>query len=435
MVGAIELIALGAYRIAFHELLSYHKLQTLRRATHQTVRTEFPFVIHPYYGYVLDPRIGTANKHGFVGRENQIQSADPEKAVIAILGGSVAVSFASDDSARDVLKSQLNKVQAFQNKNIVIVNLANLAFKEPQGLLVINEILSRGGHVDALIALDGFNEIALPEAFGNVDSGISPFYPMHWRQFATESTLGVRIQVALIFSKPILRYFVTANLIWRVIDARLAKADSSFEDRRVFLGPDAEYATRRRLYMDIAAHWGRSSVLLNNIMAAQGGVYFHFLQPNQYVTGSKPLTEHENEVAISPTSPFREPVEIGYPYLRAMGESLRNAGVWFEDLTAVFADVDQEVYVDNCCHINKEGNVILAKAIAAALTSRLSNSTGSAVRSLAFNQVNFGDSLFAGDHLRKFAPNSPDYRDGSYERIGPAKNKEGVGTALSPSTN
>lgn len=225
VTGTIELMALVTYRVAFHEPFSYHKLQTLRRTISQTVRAEFPFVIHPYYGYVVDPMIAGVNKYGFFGRENQIQSAALEKTVIAIIGGSVAVHFASDDSARDVLKSELKKIQAFQNKDIVILNLANLAFKEPQGLLVINEILARGGHVDLLIALDGFNEIALPEAFGNVGNDISPFYPMQWRRLVAESTLGVRIWLASIFSKPNLRYLVTANLIWRVVDGQLMKAE------------------------------------------------------------------------------------------------------------------------------------------------------------------------------------------------------------------
>lgn len=437
VIGTIELMALAAYRIAFNEPFSYDKLQLLRRAAHEMVRPEFPFVIHPYYGYVFDPRAGGANKNGFFGSENQIQSADSKKAVVAIIGGSVAVHFASDDFAREALASALKRTGAFHDRDILIVNLANLAFKEPQGLVVINDILSRGGHIDLVIALDGFNEIALPEAFANVGNGISPFYPMQWWRFAMASTLEARAWLASIFSQTIPRHSIAANFIWRVADAYLAKFDVNAgrpadpstrlsNDRRIFLGPGPEYGTRRDLYMDIAVQWGRSSVLLNNIMAAQGGFYFHFLQPNQYVPGSKVLTEREREDAINPGSHFRKPVEIGYPYLRSMGESLRDAGVWFEDLTAVFADVRQPVYGDKCCHVNKEGNAILGKAIARAVSNRLSNSSGGARRALAFDQVDFGSSLFASSRLQRFAPGSPDYRDGSGERIEPVRNNEGV---------
>jgi len=444
VVGTIELMALAAYRISFNEAFSYHKLQTLRHAAHEMVRSEFPFVIHPYYGYVFDPRLGGANKDGFFGRENNIQPADPNKAVIAIIGGSMAAHFASDDRAREALASDLKTIEAFQHRDIVVLNLANLAYKEPQGLLVINDILSRGGRVDLVIALDGFNEIALPEAFGNVGNGISPFYPMQWWRFSMESTLEARAWLASIFSKPILRYSITANFIWRVADGYFAKFDVNAgrpadpgtrlsNDRRIFLGPRTEYTTRRDLYMDIAVQWGRSSVLLKNIMAAQGGFYFHFLQPNQYVPGSKLLTEDESEAAINRASRFKGPVEIGYPYLRAMGESLQKAGVWFEDLSATFADVHQQVYIDKCCHVNTEGNAILAKAIAMAIATRLSNPADSANVPLAFDQVDFGSSLFASSRLRRFAPNSPDYRAGSSDTIEPFNNEQGMETRLSAS--
>jgi hypothetical protein len=170
------------------------------------------------------------------------------------------------------------------------------------------------------------------------------------------------------------------------------------------------------------------------MMAGQGGFYFHFLQPNQYVPGSKPLTEHESEVVINPASRFRDPVETGYPYLRSMGKSLGNAGVWFEDLTAAFADIQQQIYIDKCCHLNSEGNAILAKAIATAIVTRLSNATGSANRVVAFDQVDFGSSLFATSRLRRFAANSPDYRDGSVERIELTRNQEGAEALLPPGT-
>ena len=175
--------------------------------------------------------------------------------------------------------------------------------------------------------------------------------------------------------------------------------------------------------MDIARNWGKSSVLLHNLMQTQGGLYFHFLQPNQYVAGSKPLGEQERKVAIHLVSPYRRPVEIGYPYLQAMGASLRGAGIWFEDLTPVFAGMDQELYNDNCCHLNNEGNLILARAIAAAIIAYMSNPAGGGNRPLRFDQVNFDSSLFAARELRRFVSKPSDYSDGSQDKIGLASKK------------
>ena len=168
--------------------------------------------------------------------------------------------------------------------------------------------------------------------------------------------------------------------------------------------------------MDIARQWGRSSALLNDIIVARGGRYFQFLQPNQYVADSKPLGDEERRRALHPGSPYRRSVEIGYPYMRAMGASLRRADLWFEDLTGLFAHDGRQLYVDSCCHLNAEGNAILARAIAGAIAARLA--AGDKALPLTPDAVDFGDSLFAAEELRRFTSNPADYNDGSADFIG-----------------
>src|SRR5262249_43292476 len=139
----------------------------------------------------------------------------------------------------------------------------------------LSDILSRCGHIDLVIAVDGFNEIALPEAHGNLPDGISPFYPQHWRQLA-ESQLypgqmsaiaklqyatALRAILAKNFARPVVRHLVTANLIWRVADEQLQNAAARYRkaldeqpptdphmrltnDHRAFLGPAPKSRTR-----------------------------------------------------------------------------------------------------------------------------------------------------------------------------------------------
>jgi hypothetical protein len=481
VIGTIELMAFAAYVIAFREVPSYDRLQSQRLAlfrpviaqgappvTQPSPVTQPPpiiqplpgaagaggtadensegtrWVLHPYYGFVANPTNRGANKLGFPGRDDQIQAASPAKLVVAVVGGSVALRLAL--SAGDVLESGLKSVPAFRDKEFVLLNLGNGAFKQPQGLITLNDIFSRGGHIDLLIALDGFNEIALPEAHGNLPDGISPFYPQHWRQLADSQlypgqmsaiaklqfATALRAIVAENFARPVVRHLMIANLIWRVADEQLQNAAARYraaldqrpptdpnirltDDHRAFLGPATEYRTRRQLYMDIARHWGRCSVLMNDIITGQGGRYFHFLQPNQYLVGGKPLGEREKKIAINPASPYRRPVEIGYPYLRAMGASLRRAGVWFEDLTGLFADNSEEIYGDDCCHVNEEGNVLLARAIVAAVAARMA--TDDKPQSVALDAVDFSDPLFAGPELRRLVANPRDYNDGAADLI------------------
>jgi hypothetical protein len=242
-----------------------------------------------------------------------------------------------------------------------------------------------------------------------------------------------RVWLAFIFAKPVLRHSVTTNLIWQVADAQLVRLEAAYRraqdeprgdansrlsnDNRAFLGPESEYTTRRELYKDVAVNWGRAAILLNNALVDQGGIFMQFIQPNQYVAGSKPLTEHEEKIAINVKSPYKSPVEIGYPYLRAVGQNLSAAGIWFEDLTEIYAKATQELYIDDCCHVNKEGYEILAKAVASALAIRMSNPAGHRNRPVAMSEVNLGATLFASGELRKYAANSADYHDGSEEPI------------------
>jgi len=468
LVFAVELLSLGVYRITFRESFSYTEVQASKRALldvsvhDQDQKPQLStWIIHPYYGFVANPTITGStefavpfgmptNKFGFFGQENQIQKTESGKIIVAVIGGSVAALFGFH--ASEALTSALKKIPAYQDKEIVVLDLGNGGFKEPQGLIVINDIISRGGHIDLLIALDGFNEIALPEAQGYVKSSlISPFYPNLWpalvdtnpsrdqMNYLGRSGLAkdVRLWLASLFANPVLRNSVTANLVWRVVDTRLANLEADYRrlaqeipptdpasrlsnDGRGFMGPAVEYRTRRDLYKDIALNWGRSSILLNNIMIDQGGLFVQFLQPNQYVVGSKPMGEREKEIAISTQSPYRRGVESGYPYLQVVGQRLSAAGVWFEDLTNIFSQTRQEIYSDNCCHFNHQGEEILALAIGEVIAKCLSSPVNGGRKAVNIDNVLLDDSVFSDPELKNFSA-SPTYRDGSEDQFSQVK--------------
>ena len=64
--------------------------------------------------------------------------------------------------------------------------------------------------------------------------------------------------------------------------------------------------------------------------------YAHYLQPNQYLPGSKGLNSEELQNAYDAESPYRAVVEEGYPLLRQAGRELEAAGVDFHDLSLIF---------------------------------------------------------------------------------------------------
>ena len=128
-------------------------------------------------------------------------------------------------------------------------------------------------------------------------------------------------------------------------------------------GPPYAYTTEENLYGDIADVWKRSSLQMKALCEANGAKYYHFLQANQYVAGSKPMKDEERRQAINEASPYRDGVRKGYPLLAKAGESLLAAGVTFTDLTMIYADHSETLYQDDCCHTNAEGSNIVAQRI------------------------------------------------------------------------
>ena len=133
-------------------------------------------------------------------------------------------------------------------------------------------------------------------------------------------------------------------------------------------GPERSYESQGELFADLVRFWSLSSLRMERLCTSNGIAYHHFLQPNQYVEGSKPFTEEERAVAFAKGRfAFRDAVVAGYPLLRTAGRALRAEGIDFVDLTGLFEGDERPVYVDRCCHMNTLGNRMLAEAVADAI--------------------------------------------------------------------
>jgi hypothetical protein len=122
------------------------------------------------------------------------------------------------------------------------------------------------------------------------------------------------------------------------------------------------------MFTDYAEIWARSSLEMELLCAGYGIRYLHFLQPNQYLPGSKTLTAEERAVAYDQAVGDTQRVATAFPIFAARGRDLRIQGVDFIDLTMLFKDEPRSVYLDTCCHLNQLGNQQLAEAIARAIS-------------------------------------------------------------------
>jgi hypothetical protein len=353
-------------------------------------------VIHPYVGYVESPESNNpglladmeglqVNELGLMGDRPPIERSRDE-VVVGITGGSVALFLSIKGAA--ALEEKLHSFPAFRNKKIRIVRLALGGYKEPQQLMLLTYLLSLGSHFDVLINIDGFNELVLPVS-EYLGAGLNPAYPRSWPEFAVGMDLGPRtIRVARLLEAKDRRcawvnrmnYFPLrssyfANAIWKMLDDQSGPALDA-ERREIFrvdwgsfpyflTGPRLGLRTPTEMISAVVPIWEQSSIQLSRLCKANGIRYFHFLQPNQYIVGSKPMGKEEARVAIKKdtTQSYGPAAALGYPFLQEAGPRLRRAGVSFTDLTRIFANHPEPLYVDDCCHVDKHGNELLAEAI------------------------------------------------------------------------
>ncbi|MEM1183116.1 MAG: hypothetical protein AAGM22_32535 [Acidobacteriota bacterium] len=360
-------------------------------------------VLHPFLGFVLDaetaPRLGNsevARRLGFpFNLHKPIRGPSDDALVVALFGGSFAEQ--TYIFAYAELTEALASIERFAGRKIILINLASGGYKQPQQLQALHYLLALGGHIDVAINLDGFNETALIRD-ENISLGTHPSFPRSWRLRVDDLGPETRRAMAEIAwledrrrrsrtwaSEAPWRWSFTVRLVHSrihcmIVDA-IARREALIRDAESgeasfqAAGPKFHYADWDQAFDAAAALWRRSSLLMHRTLMASGGEYHHFLQPNQYVEGSKPLSPEELRDAYVGDSGFRRDIGRGYPRLVAAGESLRaDEGVAFHSLLRVFADRQETLYVDNCCHVNRAGYRIIAEAIARHVENRDSGS-------------------------------------------------------------
>jgi hypothetical protein len=342
-------------------------------------------VLHPYFGFIVNPLSDGINRYGFFAESPLVDPA-PDAFTVALFGGSLTdqVFYMARDHLIDTLRAR----PAFADRDIRVVSTALGGYKQPQQVNILSFFLARGAAYDAVVNLDGFNEIDAP--FENVAAGVNPFFPFNWKLHARRgldaaavALLG-RIDLVRERRLTLRQWFGRAPWVestfmltlWDVLDRRLEAAQrarvaeldellghGSLSPR--VRGPElrADEATLRN---ELIGLWRRGSIEMAAICRAYGIDYVHLLQPNQYVPGSKVLTDAERANAYG-DDVVRERVVAAYPGLIAAGRALRQAGVDFVDLTMMFADEPRSIWADTCCHVNELGADLIAERIAAAI--------------------------------------------------------------------
>ena len=403
LIPLLELISwLGLRYVNPHTTFATLHDEQVQLAESAIAFEDRPEVVHPYIGWILNPQTNSqvevgdhkepVNEMGFADSGPTLRKRSAGHFLLGITGGSVAQQFSVRGA--EALKHRLAQSARFQGVTVDVVRLSFAGFKQPQQLMTLNYVLSLGGQLDALVNIDGFNEVALPTCENQDD--IFAAYPRLWnnltlnlvdpRRSAEAYRLlelrALRQEAARAMLDSPLRLSPTRNLLWKIRDSYLshkliALSGALFDKERhqgrsfTTAGPPQLYRGDKEMFRYLAELWGNSSRQLDFLCRANHIAYVHLLQPNQYVPDSKKLGPEEQSIAISDEHCYGFAVRQGYPDLLREGANLRAEGVDFHDLTKLFAAFANPIYVDTCCHYNQKGNDLLAEAVAEAMLAHL----------------------------------------------------------------
>jgi len=361
---------------------------------------DFPVALHPYLGFSYElpaaeditSDVKETTLYGLVpGGGAMVREANSDTLVIGVLGGSVAANFVVHGAGPQVLIAALRRDPRFAGKDIRFTSMALYGFKEPQQIIALNYFLSLGAHVDLVIDISGFNEATLP--FNeNIPNGLNPLYPRSWHLLAgklTPSRLALvgkiaylrerRDRVAHLSRRGPCDWSYSCGLLWYGIDHILSRGiftanqkllafDSLAAKDPMLLGPPLAGSGSGELLAEVVANWKRAQILMHDLGRGHGFKAFTFLQPSPFY-GNKPFSPEEQMLLTKGTWPDTY-TQQSYPSLQNAVRELQEEGYAAADLTGVFDDHPEQIYVDSCCHPKAHGEEIMAEAMAKEIIRR-----------------------------------------------------------------
>lgn len=425
-IAMFELVAFGFYKFKYGDYSS-KSINSLRQdvvnqtnvglakweqgtqETQQAEALERREIIHPYIGYAtegikvdLDCLANFDDQASYQCRERVLLQDDspmpkrsPDTLNVAVLGGSVAQATVTG-GAPDIWHFLLSRLPEYKGRQVIVHALAGGGYKQPQTLMMLNYYMSLGAEYDLIVAIDGFNEIAITGTEFK-RNGIHPSFPRSWNGRVAEKVSPKQLKLyaqqarleenhkarSSIFALPILNKSVTFNLIWTVFNSNYQRESARIADALNFdntdgdiprefqlekLGPLYEFSSWDDLYDYSANVWANATIAANAIAVGTGAQFFSFIQPNQYIEGAKPLmSDRERAVALidpkSGKSGYGFWYKKGYPFLKEQQQRMIEKGVKSYDLTYLYKDMPDEIYIDSCCHMNPKGNDLITNAV------------------------------------------------------------------------
>jgi hypothetical protein len=366
--------------------------------------------IHPYFGFQIrpeplrSPAASTYNNHGFDSPWDWPRERRPGEYLVGVFGGSVASKLTRYELDHGVMARAVAPAIGRSPDHVVFLNFAQGGFKQPQQVQILAYFLAIGQELDAVVNVDGFNEVALGAR--NQRGGVAASQPSieHVAALQGVTPFGSdgRRAIMLATRDAYARYARTYNRAWSGDAPEMVFATGfvwnylrySHQLRR-FLHLREQLLTRRTgdagsvswLYLQPSPYavdgeiawdavldvWENGAATFARLARAGGLPAVQVLQPNQYFPTARRFSDAEAAVALAEASPYRALVPPGYEGLteRAARLAVAPEPTTVHELFRLFDDLDAPAYEDDCCHYTDAGNERLAATIGRMLAAEI----------------------------------------------------------------
>lgn len=332
-------------------------------------------ISHPVFGHVGNG--SSVNNFGFSSSSDYPWGKDEKKFHIALLGGSVAVQIFNQltiDLEKSVGAKDFKKRCG---KEVVLHNLALGAGKQPQQLFIFQYFLDK---IQMAVNLDGVNDVFFDPGPGiptDFPSTTSLLYRMteprlhlvhELRQIRKKQIKALKILDTVLGKSAIVRIFLN----WRI--QRLEQMYYIKENRLRGSFPAIEkshFPEGKIRFKELTENWIRYTRMQWELAKIYGVKQLFLLQPSAYLQGSKPLSKEEEQTALHPDAKIRNERMEAMSFLNEKVGAFTKDQLPLTKLFHLFQSHQEQVYSDDCCHLNDRGIYLLAAAVAAEIEKNL----------------------------------------------------------------
>lgn len=316
--------------------------------------------VHPFYGQVAGKAAGFESDISVEKNFSAVSKMplDPDAQIkVLVLGGSVAAHLSRKPLSNvpdNLLAGRLNST--FRTDRFVVYNAAFGGGKQPQQYFKLLYLDFLGFRPDVIINLDGFNEIALP-LVENYEHRLNAIYPRSFDELVFSSAYDGSCfntnNFLLSFNS---RLPAVEAFKWAFIKyCHEASVQGSSDN---VLNNDLFNKEKDKYLKSAVAVWENGSNKISDFAVRNSITYLHFIQPNQHLEGSKPLTDFEGQIS-SKYLPYKGAIKKHYRKL-----VLKNLDTEFKfDYRYLFVDELKEIYSDDCCHLNMLGMEMMVETM------------------------------------------------------------------------